>query len=471
MKRGGSTLWLVRCWFILAMAAFVGSVAAAPNSVLQGENSIDRGVRIPAGETTAGKGERMVIHDEWTDTSVVGNVILSGATGSLLELPSGRLQYGRTADLQTTDRPFEPADKSEVGRLLVEKYFPKFKVKTSKHYVFVYNASDNFRAGTQAILESMLEGVVARFKKLGFDVYKPRVPLVVIMFRTEAEYRKHFNPTTGWLAFYNHNVNFIAMFEHRSKPDELRASGRKRAITTIAHEGAHQLLTNIGLQQRLARWPIWATEGIADYLAPTEVGRSLKWAGPGKIHEGRLYDLIEFVKTRQGKRVDGSVLRSLVASARLDGLGYAKSWGLTFFLSQKHTDRYLAYLREMSAIKPNGGVRRDAVEPVAENVTAFKKHFGEDLAKLERDWLDFIIATYNKYESERVYYVTFMQTHAGRQVRRTTGISTSADAAREWQAEQLKKLAPLLRRTTRFEARPIRGRANADAAAKAWLQQ
>lgn len=461
-----------RIWVVATIVFFHGVVGlAVPNQVLQGDTKIDRGVRVPAGKTKPGNGRRMVVHDEWADKSVVGRALLTGSSGSILELPSGRLQFARTADLQATDRPFEPTDKRELGELLVDKFFQRFKIKTSKHYVYVYNSSDNFQMGTQAILESMLDGVVANFKKLGFDVHEPKVPLIVLMFRTEAEYRKHFDPTTGWLAFYNHNVNFIAMFEYANKPDELRASARKRAITTIAHEGAHQLMTNIGVQQRLARWPIWTTEGIADYFAPTDIGRALKWAGAGKVHEGRLNDLINFVETVQNRRVDGSILRKLITSAQLDGQGYAKAWGLTYFLTHERHEKYLAYLREVSQIEPNRGVRRDAMEPIAENLTVFTKHFGEDLAKLERDWFEYTIAIHKKYEAQRVYYVTFMQTHAGRQVQRKTGISPSADAAREWQLEQVRGLSPILRRTTRVETKPVRGRLNAEATAKAWLER
>ena len=425
---------------------------------------------MPAGETRPGDGKRMLIHDEWTDKTIVGRVVLQGGTGAVLELPSGRLQYARTRDLSLTDRPFKADDKKALGRLLVKKFFPKFKVKTSKHYVFVYNSTENFQTGTEAILESMLTGVISRFNKLGFDVHEPDVPLMVVMFRTEAEYLKYFKPTTGWAAFYNHNVNFIAMFEQRTARAEERASARKRAISTIAHEGAHQLLANIGLHQRLSRWPLWTSEGIADYLAPTEVGTKLKWAGPGQINEGRLYDIVEQLNARAGKPIDGNMLRTLITSAQLDSSGYAQAWGLTYFLSQKYTKQYLAYLREMGQIEPNGGVPRGATSPVEANLVVFRKHFGDNLVKLEQEWFEYIGALLRKYETEHVYYVTFMLTVDGRKITRRTGISTSADAARLWQSEQLAELPAQLRRTTRIQTKPIRGRANAAAVSQSWVQ-
>jgi hypothetical protein len=447
-----------------------GSATAQPQQVLQGATKMDRGVRLPTGETRPGDGKPMLVHDEWSDETVVGKLVLSSRLGAVLEMPSGRLQYARKADLQATDRPFVPADRKELGRLLVKRFFPGFKVKTSKHYLFVYNSTDNFQKGTQAILESLLTGVLSRFKKLDFDVHEPHVPLIVLMFRTEAEYRKHFNPTTGWTAFYNHNVNFIAMFEERTAVDEQQAHARKRAITTIAHEGTHQLMTNIGVQQRMSRWPLWTTEGIADYFAPTEVGTKLKWAGPGKVHEGRLYNLVKQLEARRGKPIDGSLVKSTVAAAQLDGDGYAAAWALTYYLSKKQTTKYLAYLREVSSIEPNRGVPRKATTPVIENLTLFEKHFGDDWVSIERDWFTYIVSLRKQYEAEHVYYVSFMQTTAGRQMQRTTAVSTSAGAARQWQTAQLKKLAPALRRTTRFNLKSVRGRSAAEATAQAWLK-
>ena len=46
--------------------------------------------------------------------------------------------------------------------------------------------------------------------------------------------------------------------------DQIAAMRRPQ---TVAHEGTHQILQNIGVHPRLSAWPLWLVEGLAEYCA------------------------------------------------------------------------------------------------------------------------------------------------------------------------------------------------------------
>ena len=55
-----------------------------------------------------------------------------------------------------------------------------------------------------------------------------------------------------------------------------------RKPQTVAHEGAHQILANIGVQPRLSDWPLWLIEGFAEYCAtPTRTKKGMAWDQAG----------------------------------------------------------------------------------------------------------------------------------------------------------------------------------------------
>ncbi|HQU46633.1 MAG TPA: hypothetical protein PK867_27750 [Pirellulales bacterium] len=55
-------------------------------------------------------------------------------------LPDGRLRLVPTRDATTTVRKFEPVSMDEMARTLVAKTFAGFKTRTTKRYLYVYNA-------------------------------------------------------------------------------------------------------------------------------------------------------------------------------------------------------------------------------------------------------------------------------------------------------------------------------------------
>src|SRR5436309_1049105 len=74
-----------------------------------------------------------------------------------------------------------------------------------------------------------------------------------------------------------------------------------QAISTIAHEGVHQILHNIGVQRRMSVWPMWLSEGLAEFFAPTTVDGKLRWKGPGQVNDLRMFELEEYVRGNAAK--------------------------------------------------------------------------------------------------------------------------------------------------------------------------
>ena len=65
-------------------------------------------------------------------------------------------------------------------------------------------------------------------------------------------------------------------------------------------------------------------------------------------------------------------------------MAYGESWALTYFLLKTHGKEFAAYLTELS--------RRPPLEPTdpKRRIADFQKYFGEDLDKLDRDFIKYM---------------------------------------------------------------------------------
>src|SRR5256714_5441524 len=141
------------------------------------------------------------------------------------------------------------------------------------------------------------------------------------MFKSEDEFRRYRRMPPGVVAYYDPLSNRVFMYEQsrllQMRPD--LALGQ--AISTIAHEGVHQILHNIGVQKRMSVWPMWLSEGLAEFFAPTAVDDKLRWKGPGQVNDLRMFELEEDVRGKAAKEDN----RSLVEAPGLGGPGRVHS--------------------------------------------------------------------------------------------------------------------------------------------------
>ena len=235
------------------------------------------GLAIAPGPLLPGNDRSVITHDE-SGKPVVGKLYAQiGATGVIL-LPDGQL-VGRTSKERVeTERKFVPATLEQLASELPTGSLDSFRTKKTRHYVYVYNTSEHFALATSRILESMLKGMVAHARTQQIETSQPAVPLVAIMFRSKEEFQAYRRMPDGVVAYYHTLTNRVVMHEESELANFKPELALQQTISTIAHEGAHQILHNIGVQSRLSAWPLWLSEGLAEYYAPTSVGRRLSWS-------------------------------------------------------------------------------------------------------------------------------------------------------------------------------------------------
>jgi hypothetical protein len=242
-----------------------------------------------------GGGRRALVRDAAGEL-VVAKVHVELADRFVVILPNGRLQSLPQSEATITERPFVAATKEQITAELTNDKFRGFRSRSTNRYLYVYNSSEPFYQATSRILETMYPKLLAYCQRQKIEADDPDVPMVVIMFKTEEEFNKYHPMPDGVVAYYSGVTNHVVMYEQSDLADLAPDLAIKQSISTIAHEGVHQVLHNIGVQQRLSRWPMWISEGLPEYFAPTQVDKRVRWKGVGLVNDLRMHNLLEFYK-------------------------------------------------------------------------------------------------------------------------------------------------------------------------------
>ena len=334
------------------------------------------GFNIPPGTVVSTRGQHVATVNEFGNP-VIGKVHVTLGDYHIVLLPDGQLVGRAISEAPVSDEPFVGADKGQLGKMLQQQLFAGFQVRKSGRYVYVYNTSEAFAQSTSQILEKMAPGIIGYMKNLDVQVHEPEVPLVVVMFRTEAEFQRYRETPPGIVAYYHTLTNRVVMYEE-SKLSEIKPElAIKQKINTIAHEGVHQLLHNIGAQTRTSQWPMWITEGIAEYLSPTSTGQYMRWKGAGTVNDFRMFELEQFIKTTELlAKSPGKWMQDVITAYRLDSQGYASAWVLTHYLAKVRQTQFKAYIQELQTLGPlDGGFRVSADGTIPRHLDLFVKHF------------------------------------------------------------------------------------------------
>ena len=378
---------------LLGIACLVGDdCAVAEERQFPQATPEELGLVLPVAPTRPGDQRRVLVDDD--GKLVVGIVHIEVGDRYVVLMPDGQLTSKKIAETTLTDRPFVAATKDEIAEELTNGRFKGFRTRTTKRYLYVYNTSDAFALATSRIMETMYPGLFNFCRRQKIAVHDPQFPLVVIMFRTQDEFEKYRSMPPGLVAYYNGLSNHVVMYEQSKLTEVAPELAFKQSISTIAHEGVHQILHNIGVQQRLSRWPLWFSEGLAEYFAPTELRRRVRWKGVGLVNDLRMHEIREYYK-KQGQFTDGKLLRNTVEATQLDSLGYATSWALINYLAKHKRANFYDYLRRASEIEP-----MESVQPGS----LFREFFGDSYEELEVD-------VFNHLRSQRYVDPIANQTH------------------------------------------------------------
>jgi hypothetical protein len=390
----------------------------------------DYGLFLPQGDPIPGRGRRVMLVDPY-ERFVVGRVHVEvhderdGVDRYVVLLPDGRLYTVKKSDTVETDRPFRPFSKEEILEQLTTNDFQGFQSRSTARFLYVYNTTPEFAQATSTILETMYPALYKFCEIHGLEVHDPEFPLVVLMFCNREQFDRYRKQPPGAAAYYNIVSNQIVLYSDADLAKVSLELAMKNSISTIAHEGVHQILSNIGATQRLARWPRWIGEGLADYFAPTEAGKRVRWKGLGLVHDLRMYELVQHAKTTKSISTSWFGLKKTVDAERLDSLGYAVSWATVYVLAQTRREEFQSLLQELSKLGP-----MEAVTPG----TFFRKHFGDNFIKTEQE----IVAALREVDyidpiANLTYYVGIAEVAEGRLV---AALSISPRAIVEWRDKQ-----------------------------------
>ena len=249
----------------------------------------------------------------------------------------------------------------------------------SEQYQAVGDATEAFMKLTLNDCENLAREYLAHYQEQGFDVKRPERRLTLVVFHDERPYlefaRKFASGVSAYTwGFYSKTENWLVLFDFRNVPQVEKGAGLNN-VTTLAHEGTHQLTFNTGLLNRRGDAPRAVIEGIATYSET----RSLRGpAVPGQINGTRLDDLAHL--QRREKWISATDLLTDDAAAlgtTLDHslLAYAEGWLLVYYLMKTpvRLPQFQAYLKTISE-RTDKNHRYDDAE----------KHFG-DIERLDQD--------------------------------------------------------------------------------------
>jgi hypothetical protein len=302
------------------------------------------------------------------------HMLLMGRDGALHEFPPDLAKQARKTRLG-----FSSYTSSEMKNRLREEFGHRFEVRTTQHFVVVYpHDSGSDWAGR---METLYRSFVRNMRIRGISTQRPQVPLVAVVFRTQADYYNHYAATNGAPM----QANTLGHYEPKSNRIFLFDSGQTRGNTdTIIHEATHQTAYNVGVHRRFAEQPKWLVEGLAMMFETP--GMREAWSihtRKDRINRSRLDYFLRHLEKRPH-----DALQRLVTSDqtfRTDPMGaYAEAWLMSFYLYETQPRKYSTYLARVAA-RP-----AFSLYPVSERRDDFTSVFGSDLKLLNAQLLRYV---------------------------------------------------------------------------------
>lgn len=345
------------------------------------------------------------------ETQLSGKVLVTAKDGGVLLLgPDGTLwniDPSEMGERKNDDKPFAPLSQAEAAKKVLAELPAGFDSYTTNHYVICYNTSRVYAQWVGALYERLYAAFTNYWKLRGFKIHEPELPLLVIVFATKDGYtdyvRTELKDSAGSIiAYYSLRTNRVNMYD-LTGVESLRRPGDKRGdsrqinqmlsrpeaeimVATIVHEATHQLAFNCGLQARFADIPFWILEGLAVYFETPDLSSARGWTKIGEVNRNRLDQFRDYLKRRPAKS-----LLSLISDDKrfrdprqaLDA--YAEAWALNYYLLRQRPKEFVAYMEVMAAKKTL------LTGPPEQRVREFQAAFGNDLDKLDAEFVKFYV--------------------------------------------------------------------------------
>jgi hypothetical protein len=343
-------------------------------------------VLVAAGSRGALAVETVKIRDGDKVRTVVAEVLVEAQDGGLmLQADDGyvwQLQPEQIVERISDDEPLQPIDFDEMQRRMLAEMPTGFKVHRTPHYLIFYNCNEPYAKRVGILFEQLYRGFFTFWKNQHWKLPKPKIPLVAIVLRDHKAFLKHAVADIGETA--KSVIGYYHLLSNRMTT--YNEPNFERNVSTIIHEGTHQLAYNCGLQRRFADNPMWVSEGLAMFFEAPDRRNPLKWRSIGRVNQVNLARWHKYVP----KRPSESLATLLADDSRFRNPGtataaYAEGWALTYYLIKTNRKKeYVQYLKLLSEGKP-------LVERTQrERIQMFEIAFNTTLAELDKAFLKYM---------------------------------------------------------------------------------
>ena len=328
--------------------------------------------------------------------STMGQLILD-ADGELTVIAPNALK--RMEELST---PLIPTPAKELAAKVLTLMPKGSRFIATEHFVVCYNTSEVYARWNSELYERLYKGFYRFWKEKGVELTPPRFPLVALVFESKADYieyaSKEFTGAQNTIGYYHQSTNRLASCDLTGiqgmlppKAQILRTElinqivsrpEAERTIATIVHEACHQIAFNSGLQVRLGDNPLWLSEGLATFFETPDLASQNGWGGVGKLNKHNYTNLANYLPKRSNDSLELLLLDdNRLRNGETMTSSYAEAWGITFYLLKSKPKDFAKYLNSIRE-KPPGS--RSSPK---ERIELFRECFGEDLRKIDRDFI------------------------------------------------------------------------------------
>ncbi len=313
-----------------------------------------------------------------------GVPIYWGSDRSLLLKADGAVESFLRDDIikyRKTNEEFRAISPVECRSNLHDEFGKKMQIAIKDSYVVV---AQNGKADRWLATFTQLDTAVVRyFSTRGFPLRVPEFPLIAIVFPNQESFleysRKHqLGANALTLGMYSPMSNRMLLFETAT-------NDRHETLHTILHEATHQIAFNRGIHQRLSDYPLWAVEGLASvFESPAMLELSNDASNINRWNPVRFatWQVLSLEPSKVTERVRNLIISDDAFESQPDQ-SYAVAWALTFYLSERHSEAYVRFMKKIASNPP--GMEYSAESRKAD----FQKFFTSDIDLLVQHAIKF----------------------------------------------------------------------------------
>ncbi|MBN1396068.1 MAG: DUF1570 domain-containing protein [Pirellulales bacterium] len=354
----------------LSRIVVVLTIASAVIGVRSGRAAVEGMIEVRLPKLTV-EGQPL----DWNDREVH----LLGRDGRLWRFdPAEVIEYRKTA---ARFRAYSP---SELRAALLCELGDDYEVSGTGHYLVAHPRGQRDRWAER--FEDLYRSFVHYFSVRGFDIQRLEYPLIGIVCKDRADFRRSaaadLNFSGGIEGYYNLVSNRITIYDMGAEGD---SSDWKHNASVLIHEATHQTAFNTGVHGRASPPPTWAVEGLAMlFEAPGVYDSRNHTRAADRVNRERLAAFRRLLAPRHRPEMIASLIASDEWFRVRPATAYAEAWAMSFFLAETEPRKYMRYL------KLTGGRPPFREYTAAERTADFTAIFGGDWRMLEARFLRFI---------------------------------------------------------------------------------